>query len=814
MFFGRLRGLAAALIATSFLVTLAAEAHADTYNLTNSSGVATATCCGNPVAIDPGVNVAASLNLTGATVTVESGFVPSEDVLALPSPVGAITASYSASTGVLTLSGSDTAANYQLALGSVTYADTATVPNTSPRTVTFGLGAAVPYSGTGHFYEFVANSLTWTSAETDAAARSYLGLSGYLATVTSAGENAFVLQKASGDGWLGASTNGVDGFPRTWYWVTGPEAGQSFFSNTGPGQGTTGSVDIPYANWNGGEPNDSGNSETVGEFYGNGGTNGFWNDLPTNGGVDGYFCEYGGQASDPVESLQGSKTVVFLGTTITLTSSANPAEPGASVTLTATISPVPTSGTVTFTSSDSTPLGAPVALSGATASVSTSALTTGVDTITASASYVVAGSNLMASTTLDQVVQVSCPAGGSACPVSSPTFCTDEQTDTNNCGACGTVCPLGQQCSAGSCACPTATPNACGSGLSAYCANFLDDSNNCGSCGAVCPSGKACGVGGHCVVRCVAGETNCSGLCTITSTDNHNCGACGTVCPSGEVCDGTGHCAVSCVAGQTNCSGLCTITSADNHNCGACGIACPSGEVCDGTGHCAVSCVAGQTSCSGLCTITAADNHNCGACGTVCPSGEVCDGAGHCAVSCVAGQTNCSGLCTITSADNHNCGACGTVCPSGEVCDGTGHCAVTCVAGEAICSGECSDLKSDGLNCGACGAVCAVGEVCSGGTCVPVEGGVAGGDGGSAGATDASIPDASLLIDAGNSAEAEVEVDATDASTPDASASNGPAGTGGCNCRAIATHPTKGTAIPFVLLALALACRRRSNVGR
>ncbi len=97
---------------------------------------------------------------------------------------------------------------------------------------------------------------------------------------------------------------------------------------------------------------------------------------------------------------------------------------------------------------------------------------------------------------------------------------------------------------------------------------------------------------------------------------------------------------------------------------------------------------------------------------------------------------------------------------------------------------------------------------------MPVEGGVAGGDGGSAGATDASIPDASLLIDAGNSAEAEVEVDATDASTPDASASNGPAGTGGCNCRAIATHPTKGTAIPFVLLALALACRRRSNVGR
>jgi stigma-specific protein Stig1 len=793
MFFGRVQGLAAAFIATSILVSQTAEAIPDTYTLSNTSGVTTAYCCGNPVAVDPGVSVAASLNLTGATVSIGSGFVPSEDVLALPSPVGAITASYSAATGVLTLSGSDTAANYQLALGSVTYSDTATVPSTSPRTVTFGLGAAVPYSGTGHFYEFVMDSLTWTDAETAAAARSYLGLSGYLATITSAGENAFVLQKASGDGWLGASTNGMDGFPRTWYWVTGPEAGESFFSNTGPGQGTTSGMNIPYANWNGGEPNDSGGAETVGEFYGNGGTSGFWNDLaPTSGGVEGYFCEYGGQASDPVESLQGSKTLVFLGTAITLTSSANPTEPGASVTFTATISPVPTSGTVTFSSSDSTMLGGPVAISGGIATVTTSALTTGADTISASASYMVAGNNLTASTTLDEVVQVSCPSGESACPTASPTFCTDELTDSYNCGACGTVCP----------------------------------------------SGKVCDGTGHCVIRCVARETNCSGLCTITNSDDHNCGACGTVCPSGEVCDGTGHCAVSCVAGEANCSGLCTITNSDNHNCGACGTVCPSGEVCDGTGHCAVSCVAGEANCSGLCTITNSDNHNCGACGTVCPSGEVCDGTGHCAVSCVAGETNCSGLCTITNTDNHNCGACGKLCPSGEVCDGTGHCAVSCVAGEISCAGECIDLNQDALNCGACGTVCA-GKACSAGVCAPVEAGAIGDDSGAADAMDASAADASPSDDSGNSNEAgggatdastadalpsddagnpiEAGDGATDASTADASPSDDSGNTtrtGGCNCRSIPSGPTQGTAISFALLALALACRRRSNVGR
>jgi len=777
MIFGRMRtfGSAAAFVATSLLITPAAQAAVSTYNLVNSTGVSTAYCCGNPVAIDPGVSVTASAMLTGATVAIELGFVPSEDALSLPSPVGNVTASYAPLTGVLTLSGTDTGANYQAALRSVTYTDTAPVANTSPRTITFGLGAAVAYSGTGHFYEFVPGSMIWTSAVTAAAAQSYLGLTGYLATITSPGENAFLLQKAGGDGWIGASTNGVDGFPRTWYWVTGPEAGESFFNNTGAGQGTTTAMQLPYANWNNGEPNDSGGSETVGEFYGNGGTSGFWNDLQTTnaGAVEGYFCEFGGTAGDPVESLQGSKTLVFLETTLTLASSANPSEPDASVTFTATLSPVPTSGTVTFTSSDNTSLGGSVAISGGTASVTTSALNAGADTITASASYVVGGNTLTASTALTQLVQVSCPSGESACPVSTPTFCANEQTDSNNCGACGTICPLGQQCSAGSCACPTATPNACRSGSSAYCANFLDDSNNCGACGTVCVAGESCGTG-HCAVSCVSGQTNCAGLCTTTDIDNHNCGACGTVCAAGEVCDGSGHCAVSCVAGEANCAGLCTTTSTDNQNCGACGTVCAAGQVCDGTGHCAVSCVAGETNCAGLCTTTSSDNHNCGACGTVCAAGQVCDGTGHCAVSCVSGETNCSGLCAATNTDNQNCGACGTVCAAGEVCDGTGHCAVSCVSGETNCSGLCTTTSSDGNNCGACGTVCSSGEACLAGECI------------------ANVADAS--------ADAT-----TDASQPQTGSTGGG---GGCGCRMTLASPMRGAAVPFALAALALARRR------
>jgi hypothetical protein len=75
-------------------------------------------------------------NLASATVTVSANFTPGEDVLSFTA-VGSITGSYNATTGVLTLSGSDTLANYQAVLRTVTFADTSSSPNTATRTVTF-----------------------------------------------------------------------------------------------------------------------------------------------------------------------------------------------------------------------------------------------------------------------------------------------------------------------------------------------------------------------------------------------------------------------------------------------------------------------------------------------------------------------------------------------------------------------------------------------------------------------------------------------------------------------------------------------------
>ena len=90
-----------------------------------------------PTAIDPGLTVTDidSTNLVGATVAITSGFVAAQDTLAFTNQNG-ITGNYNSGTGVLTLTGTTTLANYQTALRSVTYQNSSDNPTTS-RTVTF-----------------------------------------------------------------------------------------------------------------------------------------------------------------------------------------------------------------------------------------------------------------------------------------------------------------------------------------------------------------------------------------------------------------------------------------------------------------------------------------------------------------------------------------------------------------------------------------------------------------------------------------------------------------------------------------------------
>jgi VCBS repeat-containing protein len=222
---------------------------------------------------------------TNVRVTV-STTVGSVRLSALPSGVTSATGYTDALTGASSIAFEGTQAQVNAALLDLQV----NTPSNASLSINASTTGMAFNATTGHYYQAINNvsAISWTAARDAAAATTFNGLTGYLATITSANENAFVLSKLPADGWIGASDAALEG---TWKWVTGPEAGTVFsIGNDSPvtqsGQ---------YANWNANEPNDAG-GEDYAEFYSGGGNSGQWNDLPgTNGnGISYYVVEYGG----------------------------------------------------------------------------------------------------------------------------------------------------------------------------------------------------------------------------------------------------------------------------------------------------------------------------------------------------------------------------------------------------------------------------------------------------------------------------------------------------------------------------------------
>ena len=169
-----------------------------------------------------------------------------------------------------------------------------------------------------HIYQYVSvpGGIDWTDAKAAADASTVDGLTGYLATLTSADENSFVANRIQSDAWIGASDLAVD---YTWRWVDGPESGTQFFAeNPLPSYGGT-TVNGEYANWNPGEPNDgSGNGrEDCAEYYSSPSELGFWNDLPcTDTAITGYLVEYGSDGNLP-SVVSSSTSITNTGATVT-----------------------------------------------------------------------------------------------------------------------------------------------------------------------------------------------------------------------------------------------------------------------------------------------------------------------------------------------------------------------------------------------------------------------------------------------------------------------------------------------------------------
>jgi len=167
-------------------------------------------------------------------------------------------------------------------------------------TITFTLiaGAAfatpVQWSVNGHYYEHISDfSGIWTAADSDAQSQSYQSLNGHLATITSAGENNFILSSFGGNptAFIGGYQLDTATTPDSgWAWVTGET--------------------WDYTAWYSSEPNDGGDNYENGQedylmLYRDGGV---WNDIYNDWSFS-YIVEY----EDMQTPVPEPATLILLG---------------------------------------------------------------------------------------------------------------------------------------------------------------------------------------------------------------------------------------------------------------------------------------------------------------------------------------------------------------------------------------------------------------------------------------------------------------------------------------------------------------------
>ncbi len=141
------------------------------------------------------------------------------------------------------------------------------------------------YNGVnGHFYRPISTGATYTNARAAALTTTFKGQQGYLVTITSADEDAFIQANVPQTNiWFALTDEVVEG---QWRIDAGPEAGTLIKTSNGQ---TAGNIVGQYNNWAGGEPNNSGNEDYAVTKWSGGSQ---WNDLP-NGFSCPYVIEYG-----------------------------------------------------------------------------------------------------------------------------------------------------------------------------------------------------------------------------------------------------------------------------------------------------------------------------------------------------------------------------------------------------------------------------------------------------------------------------------------------------------------------------------------
>jgi hypothetical protein len=236
--------------------------------------------------------------LKGATVTIEEGYSTGDFLMLDYQGEFPISSTFDNRTGILFINGIATVSEYVRAIQDVIFTTTSALGGA--RRITWSFGDNTVYlTRTRHFYKFVPNvGVSWGTARDNCLKTPFMGMQGYLATVTSQEENDDLGSKA----WISAWIAGQYNPNSTWTWVAGPEYGWPFWTGNNMYRGGM-PVSDQYSAWGRFQPSDITTSPSSAESAGNvfialqpslyEAVSTWFNRGPTDG-VQGYVCEYGG----------------------------------------------------------------------------------------------------------------------------------------------------------------------------------------------------------------------------------------------------------------------------------------------------------------------------------------------------------------------------------------------------------------------------------------------------------------------------------------------------------------------------------------
>ena len=136
-------------------------------------------------------------------------------------------------------------------------------------------GKARPYEGNGHYYAFTSKKINWSDSLDESEDQQLNGVKGYLATVTSKGENDFIVNKSNNgskitnNAFIGGTDHNRYSREEEWIWYgsNAPENGSQFWQGKKNGYSTNNM----YSNWDSGQP-DNKKNEDYAEIF----PSGYW----------------------------------------------------------------------------------------------------------------------------------------------------------------------------------------------------------------------------------------------------------------------------------------------------------------------------------------------------------------------------------------------------------------------------------------------------------------------------------------------------------------------------------------------------------